>query len=80
MNQAQRRGLARLMLRWPQRRTELRARCGKDTRFLELSEAYETACEAADYWAKSSSPEARARAEEYRALSSEIERDIDELF
>ncbi|CAN7436303.1 hypothetical protein [Bosea sp. LjRoot237] len=80
MNQAQRRGLARLMLRWPQRRTELIDRCDQDTRFLELSEAYEAACGAADYWAKSGSPEAQMRAEEYRALAFEIERDIDELF
>ena len=41
MNSAQRRGLTRLMLRWPQRRTELRGRCGRDSPFLELSEVYE---------------------------------------
>lgn len=80
MNQTQRRGLARLMLRWPQRRMELRDRCGQDTRFLELSEAYETACEAVDYWVNSGLPEGPTRAEEYRALAFEIERDIDEFF
>ncbi|RXT47690.1 hypothetical protein B6S44_24855 [Bosea sp. Tri-44] len=80
MNPAQRRGLARLMLRWPQRRMELRDRCGQDTRFLELSEDYETACGAADYWAKSGSLEGQTRAEEYRALAFEIEREIDEFF
>ncbi|WID99344.1 hypothetical protein QO058_14560 [Bosea vestrisii] len=74
MNQAQRRGLARLMLRWPKRRTELSDRCGQDPHFPELSEAYEAACGATDYWATSSSPEGQARAEEYRALAFEIER------
>jgi len=80
MNQAQRRGLARLMLRWPQRRAGLTDRCGHDPRFLELSEAYETACAAADYWAKSRSPEAQARTNEYRTLALEIELDINKLF
>lgn len=79
MNQAQRSGFARLMLRWPHRRVDLSERCSQDSRFLELFEAYEAACWAADYWANSTSPEGRARAEEYRALISELERDIEAL-
>lgn len=80
MNQEQRRGLARLMLRWPHRRADLSERYGQAPRFLELFEAYEAASRAADYWANSNLPEGRVRVEEYRALISEIESDIDKLF
>lgn len=41
MNQAQRLGLARLMLRWPHRRAGLSERFTQDPRFLEQFEAYE---------------------------------------
>ena len=78
MNDAQKRGLARLMLRWPQRRMELRQRCSNGAGLLELCEAYEVTCEAASYWAKMISPVGEARAEEYRALALEIEREINQ--
>lgn len=76
MDQAQRRGLARLMLRWPGRRVELREKCARDPRLVELCEAYEAACEAATYWAKSPAPVANQRAAEYNALASATEQDI----
>lgn len=64
------------MLRWPQRRLELRQ--GYAPRLLELFEDYELACEAADHWRAVTSPEGRSRAEEYRVLAREIEQDIEE--
>lgn len=76
MEQAQRRGLARLMLRWPDRRASLREKCGHDPRLVELCEAYEDACEAAAYWAKSPAAIGPERAEEYHALASATEQDI----
>lgn len=76
MEQAQKRGLARLMLRWPERRVQLRERFARDPRLVELCEAYETACEAATYWTKSSAPAGPERAEEYHALASATEQDI----
>lgn len=76
MEQAQRRGLARLMLRWPDRRAALRETCSRDPRLMELCEAYEVACEAAAYWSKSPSAVGRERTEEYNALASATEQDI----
>jgi hypothetical protein len=76
MEQAQRRGLARLMLRWPDRRAALREKCARDPPLVELCEAYEAACEAAAYWAKSSAAIGRERAEEYNTLASATEQDI----
>ncbi|WP_248310003.1 hypothetical protein [Bosea sp. WAO] len=76
MEQAQRRGLARLMLRWPNRRTELREKFARDPRLVELCEAYEAACEAAAYWAKSPATVSKQRLEEYNALASATEQDI----
>jgi hypothetical protein len=76
MEQAQRRGLARLMLRWPDRRAALRERYGRDPRLGELCEAYEAACEAAAYWSKSPLAVGRERTAEYNALASATEQDI----
>lgn len=76
MEKAQRRGLARLMLRWPDRRAQLKAGFDRDARLAELCEAYEVACEAASYWAKSPAPVAFERLEEYRSLASATEQDI----
>ncbi len=76
MDQARKRGLARLMLLWPQHRARLRLRYAQDPGFAELCDAYETACEAASYWAKSASPVGPERAEEYRALMTATEQDI----
>lgn len=76
MEQAQRRGLARMMLRWPDRRAVLREKYGRDPRLVELCEAYEAACEAAAYWSKSPSAVGLERTEEYNALASATEQDI----
>jgi len=76
MNQAQKRGLARLMLRWPERRTELRQKLACDPGLAELCEAYEAACEAASYWTKVAEPVGPARTHEYQALASATEQDI----
>jgi hypothetical protein len=76
MEKAQRRGLARLMLRWPDRRAQLKAGFDADSRLAELCEAYEVACEAASYWARSPAAVAFERAEEYRSLASATEQDI----
>ena len=56
MEHAQARGLARLMLRWPERRAELRRKAAHDAHLLALCEAYEAACGAAEYWAKERPP------------------------
>ncbi|GAU83199.1 hypothetical protein BIWAKO_03123 [Bosea sp. BIWAKO-01] len=76
MEQAQKRGLTRLLLRWPERRAELRERFARDSGFAELCEAYEAACEAEAYWTKSTLPVGPARAREYEALVSATEQDI----
>lgn len=76
MEKAQRRGLARLMLRWPHKRATLKALFDRDARLAELCEAYEVACEAAAYWGKSSSAAAAERAQEYRSLMMATEQDI----
>ncbi|HVK90144.1 hypothetical protein AB4Z40_35180 [Bosea sp. 2YAB26] len=78
MNDVQKRGLARLMLRWPQRRMELRQKCSSGAGLLDLCEVYQVTCEAASYWEKITSPAGEARAEEYRALALEIEREVNE--
>lgn len=76
MDQAQKRGLARLLLRWPERRSELRQRFAWDPRLVELCEAYEVACEAAAYWSKSSDEVGPARVREYQSLAIDTEQDI----
>lgn len=76
MEKAQRRGLARLMLRWPDKRVQLRAGFDGDARFAELCEAYEAAWEAASYWSKSVAAVAPERVEEYRSLAFATEQDI----
>lgn len=76
MEKVQRRGLARLMLRWPEKRAQLKAGFDSDARLAELCEAYEVACEAASYWAKSPAPVSSERVEEYRLLANATEQDI----
>jgi hypothetical protein len=76
MQDAERRGLARLMLRWPAKRAQLAERARVDRHFSELCEAYESACAAAEYWAHSPAPVAIERLAEYRALASATENDI----
>jgi hypothetical protein len=76
MDDARRRGAARLSLRWPQVRISLRLRIKHDENFAELCEAYEIACNAAEYWLHSNSSAAAARVEEYQALAAATEQDI----
>ena len=76
MDRAQKRGLARLLLRWPERRAVLRQRFSQDPRLVELCEAYETACEAAAYWSKSTDAIGPARARVYQSLATDTEQDI----
>ena len=76
MDATRKRGLARLMLRWPDRRAVLKERFVNDPSVSELCEAYETACEAITYWTKSAAEIAGQRREEYRALAAETEQDI----
>lgn len=76
MEGARKRGLARLMLRWPERRLLLRKLSFNDPSLCDLFEAYELACEAAAYWAKADSPLGLERAREYQALAAATEEDI----
>jgi hypothetical protein len=72
----QKRGLARLLLRWPEYRSDLRRRAKDDPYLLELIGAYETACEAVEYWSRAENAVAGERAEEYRQLLVATEHDI----
>lgn len=76
MDITRKRGLARLMLRWPDRRAELAQRFDNDPSMSELCEAYDTACEAISYWSRCPSSIARLRAEEYQSLAADTEQDI----
>ena len=76
MDETQRRGLARLMLRWPSARPELLRRVSEDTTFADLCGAYDEACQAAERWSRSPAPNAAARADEYGELARETEQDI----
>lgn len=76
MRNARKRGLARLMLRWPDRRAQLRLISCDDPGLADLFEAYELAWEAAGYWAKIDSGVAAERTREYRALAIATEEDI----
>jgi hypothetical protein len=71
-----RRGAARFSLRWPHARLELERRLKYDERVVELCEAYETACAAAEHWLRSNADIAPARVEEYRSLAVAMEQDI----
>ncbi len=76
MEQSYRRGLARLMLRWPERRDNLRHKAVHDRHFRDLCQAYEEAWTAVDYWSNSSATVGPERAQEYRSLAKETEDDI----
>lgn len=76
MEHSQKRGLARLLLRWPEHRSLLRGRIADDPYLLELIGAYEAACEAIEYWSRSKSAVAMERVEEYRQLCIATEQDI----
>ncbi|MEG9504353.1 MAG: hypothetical protein MIN69_21265 [Methylorubrum extorquens] len=76
MERSERSGLARLMLRYPDRREALRCKAAEDANFRDLCEAYEAACVAVDYWAKSAEPVGPERAVEYQQLAAAVEEDI----
>jgi hypothetical protein len=76
MEELRRRGVARLMLRWPDLRAELKQRARQDSAFSDLCGAYEDACAAAEQWARSAAAIARERTQEYRDLASDTEQDI----
>jgi hypothetical protein len=76
MERSERRGLARLLLRYPERREALRIKAAADANFRELCDAYEAACEAASYWSKSGEPVGPERAREYTQLARDVEEDI----
>ncbi|KRE20601.1 hypothetical protein ASE66_07010 [Bosea sp. Root483D1] len=76
MEQAQKRGLSRLLLRWPDRRAALRLSVARDPQVAELCEAYEAACVATEYWLRSSAAIAPLRVAEYNDLASAMEQDI----
>jgi hypothetical protein len=73
---AQKRGLARLLLRWPEYRSNLSRRAKSDPDLMDLIGAYETACEAVEYWSRATGTVANERAEEYRQLLIATEHDI----
>lgn len=76
MEQAQKRGLSRLLLRWPDQRAALRTSVSHDPQLAELCEAYEAACVATEYWMKSNAAIAPVRAAEYNDLAAAMEQDI----
>ncbi len=76
MEQAQKLGLSRLLLRWPERRAALRMCVAHDPQLAELCEAYETACVATEYWMKSNAVIAPVRVAEYNDLASAMEPDV----
>lgn len=76
MKNARKRGHARLMVRWPQRRAQLRLISSDDPGLGDLFEAYELAWEAAGYWAKIDTAAASERTREYHALAIATEEDI----
>lgn len=74
MKPEQRSGLARLMLRWPDRRAELeRAAEGP---ILDLYESYEEASLACAKWARQTDSAAIAITEDYRRLLGDLEDEI----
>jgi len=78
MQEGARRGLARLMLRWPDRRSQLE-RASERASIADLYSAYDMACSAVEHWSHSNEPNAEDRLNEYRALVSATEKDILEL-
>ena len=71
-----RRGLSRLMLRWPAFRGVLASCAEADDEFASLCEIYAEAQDALEAWRKSGHVSAPARATEYMEMVSEIENDI----
>ena len=74
MDNPSRRGLARLMLRLPEHRADLRRLYVESLGFAGLCEAYELASDALAYWAKSAADGAVVA--DYRDLTAVIEKDV----
>ncbi|PTM41547.1 hypothetical protein [Bosea sp. 124] len=75
MDITSKRGFARLMLRLPEYRTELRQHADHP-QLKELGEAYELAFEAAAFWSRSTASVASACTAEYRDLVFDLEQDV----
>ncbi|MGO4176001.1 hypothetical protein [Bosea sp. TAF32] len=73
MTPEQKAGLARLMLRWPERREQLKRAA---ERCIDLYEGYELAWRAYVRWTQQTEPNAAAIAEEYRKILIELELEI----
>ena len=65
-------GMARLMLRWPDRRDQLRHAVS----LASLYECYALACDAAHWWSKQPSSRGFALAREYINLVTELEAEV----
>ena len=76
LSRSARRGLSRLMLRWPARRAVLANRAETDEEFASLCEIYAEAHDALETWRRSEHPLSDARVSEYRELVAEIEGEI----
>ncbi|WP_342236315.1 hypothetical protein [Inquilinus sp. OTU3971] len=76
LSRSARRGLSRLMLRWPARRAVLANRAETNDEFASLCEIYAEAHDALETWLRSDHSLADARAAEYRELVAEIEGEI----
>ncbi|CAH1653548.1 hypothetical protein BOSEA31B_10945 [Hyphomicrobiales bacterium] len=74
MTQERKSGLARLLLRWPERRGEL---LRADT-LADLYEGYSLACEAAHWWGKQPGAMAAIIADDYRNLVTALELEVSE--
>ena len=68
-------GLARLLLRYPERRLAI-LRVAMTPTMAELCESYELACVAAEYWAEVAGSEAAAITAEFRLLIVAIEAEV----
>ncbi|RXF67930.1 hypothetical protein [Hansschlegelia zhihuaiae] len=76
VGEARKRGLARLLLRWPSKRAELQRLAQNDPVTADLCEAYELACAAIDYWQRVAGGAAADRVIEYGSLATLVEEDI----
>jgi hypothetical protein len=76
ISSARRCGLARLMLRWPDRREALKTHLQDTPHMAEMCEAYEAACSAVEHWIRSTDRIAASRVAEYRSVIAGLEQDI----
>ena len=74
MTHQERSGLARLMLRWPERREKLSRACA----LFDLFAGYSLACQSADLWSRQAGERAELIAKDYREVISALELQISE--